>query len=115
MVKVTGGGRGMKAIAAHLRYISKNVRLEIEDDEGRFARGKDALREIADEWRYGGGLIPEVSHRREAFNIMLSMPRGSAEAAIVVRALGHNPNKLVAVQREHTKVLPGLEGLSEED
>ena len=27
MVKVTGGGRGMTAIAAHLRYISKNGRL----------------------------------------------------------------------------------------
>ena len=29
MVKVTGGGRGMVAIAAHLRYISKNGRLDI--------------------------------------------------------------------------------------
>ena len=27
MVKVTGGGRGMLAIAAHFRYISKNGRL----------------------------------------------------------------------------------------
>jgi hypothetical protein len=35
MVKVTGGGRGMKAIAAHFRYISKNGRLEIEDERGR--------------------------------------------------------------------------------
>jgi len=86
MVKVTGGGRGMKSIAAHLRYISKNGRLEIEDDEGRRSRGKEALREIADEWRYGGSLIPEVSHRREAFNIMLSMPRGSAQPSIVGRA-----------------------------
>ena len=34
MVKVTGGGRGMKAIAAHFRYISKNGRLEIEDERG---------------------------------------------------------------------------------
>ena len=34
MVKVTGGGRGIKAIAAHLRYISKNGRLEIEDERG---------------------------------------------------------------------------------
>jgi type IV secretory pathway VirD2 relaxase len=85
MVKVTGGGRGMKAIAAHLRYISKNGRLEIEDDEGRLVRGKEALREIAD-WRYGGALIRETSHRREAFNIMLSMPRGSAQASIVQRA-----------------------------
>src|SRR5690242_14213905 len=83
MVKVTGGGRGMKAIAAHLRYISKSGRLEIEDDEGRLVRGKAALQEIAEDWRYGGALIPETSHRREAFNIMLSMPRGSAEASIV--------------------------------
>ena len=55
MVKVTGGGRGMKAIAAHLRYISKNGRL---DDRGRARRqtlrGKEALRELADDWRFGG-------------------------------------------------------------
>ena len=30
MVKVTGGGRGMKAIAAHFRYVSKNGRLAID-------------------------------------------------------------------------------------
>src|SRR5262245_49763906 len=35
MVKVTGGGRGMSAIAAHFRYISKHGRLTIEDDQGR--------------------------------------------------------------------------------
>src|SRR5678815_3581914 len=85
MVKVTGGGRGMKAIAAHLRYISKNGRLEIEDDEGRRSRGRDALKETVEEWRFGGSLIPEVSDRREAFNIMLSMPRGTAQASIVER------------------------------
>jgi hypothetical protein len=77
MVKVTGGGRGMKAIAAHLRYISKNGRLEIEDERGQTMRGKDALRELADDWRYGGSLIDDNSPRRDAFNIMLSMPRGT--------------------------------------
>ena len=86
MVKVTGGGRGMNAIAAHLRYITKNGRLEIEDGEGRISRGKEALREVLEEWRYGGSLIPDLSERREAFNIMLSMPRGSAQASIVERA-----------------------------
>ena len=40
MVKVTGGGRGMKAIAAHFRYICKNGRLEIEDDQGHVDRGQ---------------------------------------------------------------------------
>jgi hypothetical protein len=86
MVKVTGGGRGMKAIAAHLRYISKNGRLDIEDHEGNKSRGREALLEIADEWRFGGTLIEDVSDRREAFNIMLSMPRGSADPLIVERA-----------------------------
>ncbi|TKB87977.1 MAG: conjugal transfer protein TraS, partial [Nitrospira sp.] len=88
MVKVTGGGRGMKAIAAHFRYISKNGRLEIEDQRGETMRGKDTLRDLADEWRLGGSLIPddaEPSHRREAHNIMLSMPRGT-DALTVQRA-----------------------------
>ncbi len=80
MVKVTGGGRGMRAIAAHFRYISKNGRLEIEDQRGETMRGKHTLRDLVDEWRFGGSLIAddaEPGHRREAFNIMLSMPRGT--------------------------------------
>jgi hypothetical protein len=82
MVKVTGGGRGMKAIAAHFRYISKNGRFEIEDERGQTMRGKDTLRELADDWRYGGSLIEDTSPRREAFNIMLSMPRGTDPASV---------------------------------
>jgi hypothetical protein len=88
MVKVTGGGRGMKAIAAHFRYISKNGRVEIEDQRGETMRGKDSLHDLVDEWRFGGSRIPEEAepgHRREAFNIMLSMPRGT-DALTVLRA-----------------------------
>jgi Relaxase/Mobilisation nuclease domain len=82
MVKVTGGGRGMKAIAAHFRYISKNGRLEIEDERGETMRGKESLHELADDWRFGGSLIEDTSSRREAFNIMLSMPRGTDPASV---------------------------------
>jgi len=82
MVNVTGGGRGMAAIAAHLRYISKNGRLPIEDDRGVARDGKGSLKDLTDQWRHGGALIPEEGHRREAFNIMLSMPRGT-DAKIV--------------------------------
>ena len=77
MVKVTGGGRGMKAIAAHFRYISKNGRLDMEDERGETMRGKESLPELADDWRFGGSLIDDIGDRREAFNIMLSMPRGT--------------------------------------
>lgn len=88
MVKVTGGGRGMKAIAAHFRYISKNGRLDIEDERGETIRGKDAVHELANDWRFGGTLINDVAEpgqRREAFNIMLSMPRGT-DPLTVLRA-----------------------------
>jgi hypothetical protein len=77
MVKVTGGGREMGAIAAHLRYISKSGRLAFEDDRGVVRDGPEALRDVIDQWRCGGSRIPEHSERREAFNIMLSMPAGT--------------------------------------
>ena len=42
MVKVTGGGRGMAVIAAHFRYITKNGRLDVEDDREVVTNGKDS-------------------------------------------------------------------------
>ena len=67
----------MAAIAAHFRYITKNGRLDIEDDRGIVERGKDAVREIERQWQVGGARIEREGQRREAFNIMLSMPRGT--------------------------------------
>ena len=57
MVKVTGGGRGMAAIAAHFRYISKNGRLDIEDDRGVVREGKAALHDLGEQWQLGGSRI----------------------------------------------------------
>ena len=85
MVKVTGGGRGMAAIGAHLRYISRRGELEFEDDRGVVREGKEALHDLAEQWRYGGSFIDETSLRREAFNIMLSMKSGT-DPLIVQRA-----------------------------
>ena len=109
MVKVTGGGRGMKAIAAHFRYISKNGRLDIEDERGEVLRGQDMLPAIADDWRFGGSLIDDVAqpgHRREAFNIMLSMPRGIDALAVqrAAREFAHAEladHKYVMVLHDH--------------
>ena len=77
MVKVTGGGRGMKAISAHFRYISKNGRLDIEDEHGDVSRGRNAVRDFVEDWRFGGTRIEDVSDRRESYNVMLSMPHGT--------------------------------------
>jgi hypothetical protein len=86
MVKVTGGGRGMRAIAAHFRYITRNGRLEIEDDRGVVERGKDTLLDIERQWQFGGAHIDDVGHRREAFNVMLSMPRGTDPQTVLFAA-----------------------------
>ena len=77
VVKVTGGGRGMKAIAAHFRYITRNGRIPIEDDRGVVEQGKSALKDIERQWQFGGAYIADVGDRREAFNVMLSMPQGT--------------------------------------
>ena len=91
MVKITGGGRGMKAIAAHFRYISrqgkeevggKGKTLEIEDERGEKIQGRDGLVQLADEWRVAGAYIDDDSPRREAFNIVFSMPVGTPPEAV---------------------------------
>jgi len=86
MVKVTGGGRGMRAIAAHFRYISKHGKLEMEDEFGRRSSGKEGVQEVLDEWRSAGTAIDDVGFRREAINIMLSMPRGTDPLAVQAAA-----------------------------
>jgi len=77
VVKVAGGGRGMKGIAAHFRYISRNGTLEMEDDRGVRSTGREALQDLVAQWRHGGARIDTVSRRREALNLLLSMPHGT--------------------------------------
>jgi hypothetical protein len=91
MVKITGGGRGMKAIAAHFRYIGrqgkeeaggKGKTLEIEDERGEKIQGRAGLVQLTDEWRFAGAYIDDDSPRREAVNIIFSMPAGTPPEAV---------------------------------
>lgn len=106
VVKVAGGGRGMRDIAAHFRYISRDGVLTLEDDRGVGRTGSDGLQDLADQWRYGGSRIPEVSHRREALNLMLSMPHGTDPAKVLAAARAFGKTELtgnfyVMVLHEH--------------
>lgn len=86
VVKITGGGKGMKAIAAHFRYIGRlgspdvggrGRTLELEDEQGNKLEGRAALGHLVDDWRLSGTYIPDESERKEAFNIIFSMPPGT--------------------------------------
>lgn len=78
VVKITGGGRGMKAMAVHLKYISRDGDVELTDEQGIKARGPDEVADLVRAMESGGGdVVPPFSPRREAFNIVLSMPPGT--------------------------------------
>src|SRR5258708_9523191 len=84
MVKITNrasGAQGMGAVRRHLRYISRNGQVELEDQDGQIIAGAAALRDLAHVWQFGGWGIPEESSHPEVFNVVLSMPAGTDREA----------------------------------
>lgn len=82
MVKVSGGGKGMIRIKAHFDYISRNGEVALENEAGQTIQGRESVMDLRDEWKYGLYGTPEDSHRKEAFNIVLSMPAGTDRQAV---------------------------------
>lgn len=82
LVKVSGGGKGMRAIKAHMDYISRNGHVALENENGEIIDGREAVRDLRDEWKLGLYGIPEESHKKEAFNIILSMPPGTDRKSV---------------------------------
>jgi hypothetical protein len=91
VVKITGGGKGFKAMAAHMRYISRQGKeevggrgrtLEVTDERGERHEGSVALRRLMDDWRISGSYIADDSPRKEAFHIIFSMPQGTRPDAL---------------------------------
>ena len=83
MVKISGGGKNMGAISAHFDYISRNGKVEIEDENGHIHKGSDEVKEAKDSWEKGRIGIPKKgSKRKEAFNIILSMPEGTDRESV---------------------------------
>ncbi|MBW9105105.1 relaxase/mobilization nuclease domain-containing protein [Paraburkholderia phenoliruptrix] len=85
MVKITNNAssaQGIGAVRRHLRYISRNGSVELEDQNGDRIAGAEAVRDLTRTWQLGGWGIPETSHRREVFNILLSMPPGTNRQAV---------------------------------
>lgn len=94
MVKITGGGKNMRQIETHMRYISREGEVDIEDENGDTHRGIDEVLEVRDGWAKGRiGVRPEGvtrmpdGHvRKEAFNLMLSMPAGTDRESVTAAA-----------------------------
>ncbi|WP_313388082.1 relaxase/mobilization nuclease domain-containing protein [Achromobacter aegrifaciens] len=82
MVKISGGGKGMAQVKAHLDYISRNGLVELENEDGEIILGREAVQDVRDEWKSGQYGLPDNGSRRETFNIVLSMPPGTDRRAV---------------------------------
>ncbi|PNE56856.1 hypothetical protein A8H39_14125 [Paraburkholderia fungorum] len=85
MVNITNrasSAQGIGAVRRHLRYISRNGQVDLEDQNGDRISGVDALRDLTKTWQFAGWGIPDTSTRREVFNILLSMPPGTNRQAV---------------------------------
>lgn len=82
--KITGGGKSASAIGAHLRYISRNGELDLEDQDGHKHTGKEGRHDIIERWEDLG--LPKESNYKEAYNIVLSSPKGVDSASVLKAA-----------------------------
>jgi len=94
MVKITTGRKDpntgkprpimtdMRSIKDHLDYISRNGDVELEDENGHIQAGKEDVRTVRNAWADDGSIPYENGKRREAFNIVLSMPPGTDRASV---------------------------------
>ncbi|AFK64622.1 Relaxase/mobilization nuclease domain containing protein (plasmid) [Advenella kashmirensis WT001] len=93
MVKIPprkGGSNGIQAVRGHMDYISRNGTLDLEDQDGLIYKGQKQIHEgITNAWKALG--VPEKSTKREAINLVLSMPPGT------------NPEAVKAAAREFAK------------
>ncbi|HBP32129.1 MAG TPA: traS protein [Advenella kashmirensis] len=88
MVKIPprkGKTSGLRAVRNHLDYISRNGKLDLEDQDGFVYSGKKQIHDgISSAWKALG--VPEKSRKREAINLVLSMPPGTNAEAVKAAA-----------------------------
>jgi hypothetical protein len=95
MLKVSGGGRDVGGVEAHLRYIGRHGKLQLETDEGLAPQGRGAAKEITADWQlalcrsqYKPKPAPGQKDTRAKLvhNIVLSMPAGTPPGKVLAAA-----------------------------
>ena len=102
MVKITGYCKSSQHIAAHLDYISRNGKLDVEDELGFIHSEPSELHQIAGQW-----LIDTQSQRknvRHTTHIILSMPDGT-EPEVVKQAVRQFAKKTFAENHQYVFAL----------
>jgi type IV secretion system T-DNA border endonuclease VirD2 len=75
MLKITGYVRTGAGIKHHLDYVARHGALEVEDECGGVLSGKDAVKDLAKDWKRDIG--DRKNEARMTTHIVLSMPPGT--------------------------------------
>jgi hypothetical protein len=107
LVKVTGGGRSVRAVMAHLAYISHQGEVELESDRGEHV-SHDGQRELLNTWHLelsSGQYRPKGTARSVAsgiklvHNVVLAMPAGTPPHKVLAAAKHFASEKFGAQHR----------------
>lgn len=85
MVKITSFGKAGGSdsnLADHIDYISRNKKLELEDNNGFTFAGKDDTHDFVKKWEEDMSCITHRKNRRDMMNLVLSMPTGTDPEAV---------------------------------
>lgn len=87
LVKISGSGKSSGQIRAHLDYITRNGKLEAENERGEVIRGRAEVTETFEQWRLNSAHTA-IKQRAQTIHIVLSMPEGTDPAAVLDAARG---------------------------
>ncbi|MCC7684797.1 relaxase/mobilization nuclease domain-containing protein [Janthinobacterium sp. FW305-128] len=77
MVKITGFGKGGGHIEAHVKYISRHGKVELENDRGDLINGKDEIKELFSDWADDFKNKKRHKEQRDTVHLFFSMPPGT--------------------------------------
>lgn len=131
MVKVSGGGASLGAVAAHFRYIDRRGQLEIETDDGEPLRGKGVEKDLLKDWDLQADEVesrspytgkPGRKPGKLVHNIVLSMPTGTPPERVLAAsrafareqfALKHRYAVVLHTDQDHPHVHLIIKAISE--
>ena len=87
VVKVSGSGKRPGQILAHMTYITRNGKVEAENERGEKINGLAEVHEAFREWGFDSSKS-STRGRAQTVNIVLSMPEGTDPAAVLAASRG---------------------------
>lgn len=104
MVKITGFGKGASHVRSHLDYISRNGKLELENDRGEVFDSQAKVRAYFKDWEADIGDAKRHKNQRDTMHVVLSMPETTdpeavrkATRAFAKATFGHNHEYVMAL------------------